>query len=341
MIRRIRIWLWLGGLFTLCQWLAPAGFAPLNVAQASVAGVNCTATVTGINFGNVDPSLLGSSLFSGDGNSNLQTTGFLTYYCTNTSNVQKNVDVCISLGNPGGGRQRSLSSPGNGTISYDLYTDANNASSWGSKNTSTWGSPYAATVTVPAGGSSAPATVPIYATIDSTQFIFTGSGTYSATYAGADVAIDTGPSGCAGASGGGTITGFTVSAVMRPTCQVKTDTLDFGVASTGDPSNASATTTVTVACSRHTGYRVGLDNGKNFNGTTRRMRGGPTHNDYVPYGLYRDTGCTVPWGNTDGIDTVTGTSSTQDFRVCGKVPPNQGMLPDGDYFDAVTVYVYY
>jgi len=315
--------------------------APLAAAQASVAGVTCTATITGINFGNVDPSLLGPGLFSGNGNSNLQTTGFLTYYCSNATSIQKNVDVCISLANPGGGAQRAMGSPGNGAISYQLYTDANNANTWGSKNASTWGSPYSTTVTVPATGTSAPTTVPIYATIDSSQLWFTGSGNYSANYGGGDVSIDTGPSGCATASGGGTISGFTVSAAMRPTCQVYTDTLDFGVATTGDPSNATATTMITVACSRHTGYRVGLDNGKNYNGDTRRMRGGPMHNDYVPYGLYRDTNCTVPWGNTDGTDTVTGNTSSQDFRVCGKIPPNLGMLPDGDYFDAVTVYVYY
>lgn len=338
MIRRIRTWLWLSGLFALCQWLAPAPMAPLAAAKASVPGVTCTATITSINFGNVDPSFFGAFF---NGNNNLQTTGFLTYYCTNATSIQKNVDVCISLANPGGGAQRAMGSPGNGTIDYQLYTDASNTNTWGSKNASTWGSPYSTTVTVPANGTSAPMTVPIYATINSNQSFFTGTGNYSATYSGGDVSIDTGPSGCATASGGGTINGFTVAANWLRTCQVYTDALDFGVAATGDPSNATASTTITVACSGHTGFRVGLDNGKNYYGNTRRMRGGPMHNNYVPYILYRDPGCTLPWGNTDGTDTVTGTSSTQVFNVCGKIPPNQGMQPDGDYFDAVTVYVYY
>ncbi len=342
MIRRICIWLWLGALFALCQWLAPAGLAPLSTAQASVAGINCTATVTSINFGIADPSLLGQSLFNGNGNSNLQTTGYVTYFCTNSTAVARTVDVCISLGNPGGGAQRSLTNAGNGAISYQLYKDPSGQNTWGSNaSPSTWGTPFVAAASVPASGTTAPVTVPIYATLAANQSWFTGSGTYSALYTNADVGIDTGTSGgCTGTSGG-TIVGFKVMATLQPTCQVYTDALDFGVAATGDPSNATATTTLTVACNRHTGYRVGLDTGKNYDGTTRRMRGGPTHSDYVPYALYSGINCTLPWGNTDGTDTQTGSTATQDFVVCGKIPPNQGMPPAGDYRDAVTVYVYY
>ena len=341
MIRRIRTWLWLGGLFALCQWLAPAGMAPLDAAQASVAGINCTATVTSIDFGIADTSWLGSDIRNG--NSNLQTTGYVTYFCTNTTAVAKSVDVCISIGNPGGSAQRSLASSGNGTISYQLYKDPNGQTTWGSNaSPSTWGSPFVApNVSVPASGTTAPVTVPIYAALAGNQSLFTGSGSYSALYTNADVGIDTGTPGACTGTTGGTIVGFKVMATLQPTCQVYTNTLDFGTATTGDPSNATASTTVTVACSRHTGYRVGLDTGKNYDGSTRRMRGGPTHSDYVPYELYRDSNCTLPWGNTDGTDTQTGSAQTQDFTVCGKIPPNQGMPPAGDYFDAVTVYVYY
>jgi spore coat protein U-like protein len=155
------------------------------------------------------------------------------------------------------------------------------------------------------------------------------------------VALDTGVagSGCAGASGGGSINGFMVSASMQPTCQVNTNPMDFGVVN-GDPSGYTATTTLTVACNFHGGYRVGLDNGKNFQSGSRNMRGGPTHSDYIAYELYRDGGYVDVWGNTDGTDTVPDNSNGT-YTVYGKIAPNQGMPAGGNYFDAVTVYVYY
>ncbi|KZC20432.1 MULTISPECIES: Csu type fimbrial protein [Rhodanobacter] len=346
MNRRIHIYLWLGALFVACQWLAPASMAPLRTAQASVPGITCTAITTSINFGNADPTAGLTYFRNFNSDVNLNTTGFLTYYCTNTSSAPQNIDVCISIGNPGGSSQRSMGGPKNGSLDYQLYKDAGNTQAWGSKyNTpGKWGTPYIGTVAVPANGTSAPITLPIYAAIDSSQGISwttNKTGPYSATYGNGDVAFDTGPAntGCNNASGGGTISGFQVLANLVPTCQVATNPLDFGGLD-GDPSNATATTTLTVSCVNETGYRVGLDNGKNWDGTTRRMRGGPTHSDYVPYQLYRGN-CSTKWGNTDGTDTQTGTQPSQMFTVCGKIPPGQGSATPGDYFDAVTVYVYY
>jgi len=349
MIRRIRIWLWLGGLFALCQWLAPAGMTPLDAAQASVAGVSCSATITSVTFGNVDPSYWGLDA-TFNGNSNLQTTGFLTYYCSNTNAVAKTIDACISIGNPGGATQRSMDGPHNGNLDYQLFLDVNGTQGWGSKyNTpGKWGTPYVRSVPVPAAlggvpGTSPPVTVPIYAQIDASQVSYNSNktGNYSALYGGGDVAFDTGASGvgCAGASGGGSIGGFMVSANMQKTCQVTTSPMDFGVAN-GDPSGLTATTTLTVACNFHNGYRVGLDNGKNYQNGSRQLRGGPTHSDYVAYQLYRDSGFNNVWGNTDGTDTQPSNASDS-YTVYGRIAANQGMPAGGDYFDAVTVYVYY
>jgi len=344
-IHPVRPWFWLALLFAACQWLAPSAIAPLSTAHASVAGVTCSANITSITFGNVDPSTYSDFIFGGNGNSNLQTTGFLTYTCQNITASAQNIAVCASLKNPGGTTQRSMAASGGGTINYQLYQDAGNTTSWGSKSPTTWGSPYAVTVVVPANGVSAPVTVPIYATIASSQFttlLFGGTGSYSATYGGGDVALDTGPAanGCAGASGGGSITGFTVSANVALTCQVTTNPLTFPVTPT--PSGVTGTATLTVNCNDgDTGYKVGLDNGKNYDGSNRRMRGGPTNSDYISYGLFQDSNDTIPWGNTVGSNTQTGTSKTQTFTVYGKVNTGQGAPPAGTYFDAVTVYVYY
>lgn len=343
MNRSTRHSVWLVLLFVICQWLAPDAVAPIRKAQASVTGITCNANITSISFGNVDPSYL-SNFFSGNPNSNLQTTGFLTYSCQNTTASAKSVDICVSIRNPGGTTQRSLASSGSGTPTYQLYQDAGNANSWGSKSSTAWGNPYAATVAVPANGISTPVNVPVYASIDSNQFIFLfgNTGSYSATYGSGDVALDTGPvgGGCTAASGGGGITGFTISANVQRTCQVTTNPLTFPGTST--PSGTNGNTTLTVNCADGgTNYRVGLDEGKNYSGSSRRMRGGPSNSDYISYSLYQKADHTIPWGNTPGTDTQTGISKSQTFIVYGQVSAAQGAPPAGEYFDAVTVYVYY
>jgi spore coat protein U-like protein len=356
MIRRLYCTFWVVALCAACQWMAPTRMTPMASAWASVPGITCTATMTSISFGNVDPYNFGYGFLGWSGaNYNLQTTGFLTYYCTNTTATQQAITACFSIGNPGGTTQRYMTGPGNTQLNYQLYQDASNTQAWGSKyNTpGKWGSPVTANVIVPANGTSPPTTLPVYATIDSDQggrgFLGTPggdlpAGSYSASYGGGDVALDIAPgtgASCSVASGGGTVSGFQITANVQQTCQVTTNPMTFPTPTGGDPSGATATTTLTVSCTSHTGYQVGLDNGKNVDGTTRRMRGGPTHSDYISYGLYKDSSYGTSWGNAKGTDTVTGTSNPQTFTVYGKVNANQGTPAPGNYFDAVTVYVYY
>ncbi|HKT40976.1 MAG TPA: spore coat U domain-containing protein [Rhodanobacteraceae bacterium] len=355
MIRQLRCVFLVMLVCALCQWMAPARMSSMSPAWAAVPGVACNATMTSITFGNVDPYNFGYGFLGlSGGNYNLNTTGFLTYYCTNTTAATKTITGCFSIGNPGGATQRVMVGPSNDQLDYQLYQDPANTQPWGSLSNTAWGNPVAVNITVPANGTSVPATLPVYATVASNQggSIFgiplgqLAAGTYNANYGSSDVMFDTANGAgatCVAGSGGGTINGFQVSANVQQTCQVTTNPLTFPTPAGGDPSGATATTTLQVSCTSHTGYQVGLDNGKNFDGSNRRMRGGPTNSDYISYGLYQNSGNTIPWGNTPGTggNTVTGTSSNQTFTVYGKVNTGQGAVSAGDYFDAVTVYVYY
>lgn len=349
MIRHIQPMAWLAALFIACQWLAPATMRPVSMVQASVPGITCNAAMTGINFGNIDSNGI-------QANYNLQTTGYLTYYCTNTTASAQTITACFSIGNPGGATQRTMSNSNDRTLNYGLYQDAANTVQWGSTSSpGTWGTPYTTNITVPANGTSPPATATIYATIASNQGSIFGihlgvfllpAGNYSASYGAGNVAFDI-VSGankpCSTATGGGNAFPFNVTASVQQTCQVNTNPLVFPTTA-GDPSGATASTTLTVQCTgSHTGYQIGLDNGQNYDGTNRRMRGGPTISNYVSYGLYQNSNYTTPWGNTTGTggNTVTGTSNPQTFTVYGKINAGQGRTVPGNYFDAVTVYVYY
>jgi len=73
--------------------------------------------------------------------------------------------------------------------------------------------------------------------------------------------------------------------------------------------------------------------------TTRLLINGGTP---VSYKRYSDSGRTVNWGNTVGTDTVasSGTGSTQNFTVYGRVPSQASVAP-GTFTDTIMVTVSY
>jgi len=96
-------------------------------------------------------------------------------------------------------------------------------------------------------------------------------------------------------------------------------------------------TQVTVNCLVLTGYKVGLNAGTGTGGTvtTRKMTGpgGAT----LSYKMFQNSARTANWGNTPGVDTVSGTgsSSPQPISVYGQITAGQSIAP-GSYTDTVT-----
>ena len=112
--------------------------------------------------------------------------------------------------------------------------------------------------------------------------------------------------------------------------------LNFGQVSDLNHS-VSSSTSISLLCPTNTTWRVSLDNGLNYNGSTRRMRNG---NQYIPYGLYRSADLSQPWEST-GDSQGTGTSGMQQISIYGKVPAQALIIPAGDYVDTVTVTLTY
>jgi spore coat protein U-like protein len=94
-----------------------------------------------------------------------------------------------------------------------------------------------------------------------------------------------------------------------------------------------------VTCTASTNYQVGLDNGQNGTGPiARQMAFGANR---LTYGLYSDSGYTVPWGNTSGSMVAgTGTGNTTNFSVYGTVF-TQALPVPGTYTDTVVATVTY
>ena len=98
-----------------------------------------------------------------------------------------------------------------------------------------------------------------------------------------------------------------------------------------------SSTTVSLSCPLNTTWKVGLDQGLNYDGKTRRMRNGT---DYIAYDLYQDVSYKQFW-NSMNTSQGTGTNGMQTIQIYGKVPPSALSVPPGDYQDTITVTLTY
>jgi spore coat protein U-like protein len=98
-----------------------------------------------------------------------------------------------------------------------------------------------------------------------------------------------------------------------------------------------SSTTVSLSCPLNTTWKVGLDQGLNYDGKTRRMRNGV---DYIAYDLYQDVSYKQSW-NSMNTSQGTGTNGTQTIQIYGKVPPSALSVPPGEYQDTITVTLTY
>lgn len=104
---------------------------------------------------------------------------------------------------------------------------------------------------------------------------------------------------------------------------------------------ATASGSVSVACTETTPYQIGLDAGAGANATTT-TRYMTSANGQIAYQLFRDNARTSNWGNIRDTDTQgsTGTGAAQTFPVYGRVAAQSTPAP-GTYSDVVTISVTY
>lgn len=129
-----------------------------------------------------------------------------------------------------------------------------------------------------------------------------------------------------------------VDLTVGSTCNLSTNPLQFGTATAKDKTK-SASTTMTFKCTPLTAYTVTIDNGKYFDGTTRRMFGGQAQGQvwYADYQLYRDATHLLPWdsspaGTAVGVVPLSG---QQTLTLYGEAQlKNVRAAP---YLDTVTV----
>lgn len=130
---------------------------------------------------------------------------------------------------------------------------------------------------------------------------------------------------------------FKVQAAYENSCSlVSIPDLNFGQVSDLN-GRVSGSTTITFSCPTQTAWRVSLDRGLNYDGTTSRMKYGSY---YIPYQLYQDSQHTKPWDNLNYSQGV-GENGAQHVSIYGSVPPQNAPIPAGEYTDTITVKITY
>ena len=314
------------------RWLAIVLLFAAGIGMPREAlAVTCTATMSSLVFGNVNPL-----------SSQTDATADLDYTCNNTANSTRHVRVCFSIGDgvQGGAQanpRRMLDGSGN-PLWFQLYQNGSYTTVWGS-------SFFGVNTPVEVGRSigrrgSISGTVRLFGRVNAGQ-LSAVPGVYQDQFIGNHTAITINESnssvpGSCSLDIEGSFQ-FTASATVVRQCAVNASGMNFGNAG---PllGNTDSTSTVAVQCANGTAYQVGLDNGQHATGNARRMSG---PGGMVGYELYRNSARNLRWGATPGNTVLgSGTGGTQNFTVYGRVP-SQTTPPAGVYTDTIVVTVTY
>ena len=303
-----------------------------GVTAAHAQNIDCSATMTNVSFGNVNPL-----------SSQTDANATMNYTCTNNANSTRSATVCFSIGDgaqgAGNSNPRLMQDAAGDDLFFQLWQNAAHTTVWGSSffgvNT-----PVDVDITVPRRGSiSGSATM--YGRVVNGQTTAV-PGSYQDQFTGNHTAITINESGTTPPGSCSTSIlsqfPFTVTAMVTSQCSVSASTLDFGTVGLL-LANTDNTSALTVQCASGVAYQVGLDNGQHATGNTRRLQG---PGGLINYELYRNSARTQRWGNTLNTDTVVGSGngSNQNITVFGRVP-NQTTPSAGTYNDTITVTVTY
>jgi spore coat protein U-like protein len=323
--------------------------ALIALPTAAQAATTCSASMTNVNFGASDP-------FTGW----TGVTATINYQCT-TSGLSllttAKAKLCFGIGSGDQGSGSTIvprrMTSGANELRFNLYQNAGHSLVWPTAVEGTDRYEVALEYSVPLLGGSGSGSVTVYGDIISGQNTAI-SGSYSNSFSGigafmvyrANEQLLGTPSWPTNCTSGGSFSGiasfpFTASATVEASCNPSFSVQNISFGTQGIlSSNIDTTAIIAPQCTNTTPYQIGLDNGQNATGNTRRMHNGA--GKYVSYELYRDAARSQRWGDTLNSDTLAdiGTGSAQAQSVYARTAP-QITPPQGTYSDTVTVTIYY
>ena len=296
----------------------------LLAASAGAQAQTCTVTMPAMAFGNVNV-LPGTAV---------DTTTTLTVTCSNGLAVGQRICISIGAGSASDATSRQMTSGAN-RARYDLYSNSTRTLLWGSWQT---GYDTAGVQLDVARNSTTPVTV--YGRFLAAQQTDVAAA-YSATLTAnpfiqyGNKTVSTCPTGGKTAS-----TSSSATATVVSSCNVNATNINFGSIGllTG---NTDAQGTLAIQCNSTLPYTVSLDGGLSgaADPTQRKMSSAGVN---VIYGLYRDAARSLPWGNSAGVNTAsgTGTGLSQNQTVYGRIAPQTTPKPAA-YSDTIVTTVTY
>ena len=289
------------------------------LATPARAKDNCVTTISNVSFGNYNTI-----------NNTTGTMGILVS-CTRASNSATTFTYTLKLSRGPGASYSTRSMSGTGdTLFYNLYLSPAYTSIWG--DGSGGSSFYSGSLTVPA-NSTRSETITVYGLIPGGQNVLPGA---YATATAINLTI-------AGVASTNNVDPFFVNASVGAQCSVTAPNMGFGAVNPLS-SQTDTSMTMTVACTKNTGYTVGLSSGTTSGATIaqRLMANGA---DTMQYNLYTNAARSTVWGNSSGswvAGTGAGLASNQTLFVYGRVASGQTNLAAGNYQEnAITVTVTY
>jgi spore coat protein U-like protein len=311
----------------LYRWIYQSALAAILLVAISTGALAqaCTVSMPTIAFGNVNV-LSGAAV---------DITSTVTVICSGGTSGGQRVCISIGAGSASDSTSRKLTGSGSNTARFDLYSNATRTTLWGSWHT---GFDVAGVqLDVPQNTTQH---VTVYARfLGSQQAVVAGA--YSSTFTTdpfiqyANKGGTSCPTGANTASASSSATATVVSS-----CNVSATNINFGNIGllTG---NTDATGTLTIQCNSTLPYTVSLDGGLSgaANPTQRKMAFSGAN---TIYGLYRDIARSLPWGNTVGTNTTSGTGNglSQNQTVYGRIA-SQATPKPGAYSDTIVVTVGY
>jgi spore coat protein U-like protein len=139
-------------------------------------------------------------------------------------------------------------------------------------------------------------------------------------------------------------TNLAVSAAVDANCTISATPLDFGSVDTLSATAVTGTGGVAIACTNGTSWSATANTGTATGATFANRRLRTAGGDVLNYTLFTDAARTTIWGDgTDSTSAIvsTGTGTTQNVTIYGRIPAGQTGAPAGSYTDLVEVTVTY
>ena len=297
----------------------------LSAVTAGAQAQTCTVSMPTMAFGNVNV-LAGAAV---------DTTATLTVTCSGGTGGGQRICISIGAGSANDATSRQMTGPSSNKARFDLYSNAGRTTLWGS-----WQTGYDTAGVQLDVAKNSTTNVTVYGRFFASQQTLL-AGSYSSTFT-ANPFIQYANKGGASCPTGGfsASTSTSATATVLSSCNVSATTVNFG--SQGIlSSNKDAQGTLTVQCSSTLPYTVSLDGGSS-SATDPTLRKMTFSGSNITYGLYRDAARSLPWGNTVGVNTTsgTGTGLSQAQTVYGRVAAQTTPKP-GTYSDSIVVTVGY